>query len=119
MARLFKKGLFTGLAADYCGIVLFADLEVPNSVIEREANQESLLQTVTLAKRPRSAHKGLFGHVLVVGGDYGYAGAAKLAAEAALNCGAGLVTEVSQFLFKETLGNANFRKILALSNVSF
>ena len=28
-------------------------------------------------------------------------------------------TEVSQFLFKETLGNANFRKILALSNVSF
>jgi hypothetical protein len=27
--------------------------------------------------------------------------------------------EVSQFLFKETLGNANFRKILALSNVSF
>ena len=92
MARLLKKGLFTGLAADYCGIVLFADLEVPNSVIEREANQESLLQTVTLAKRPRSAHKGLFGHVLVVGGDYGYAGAAKLAAEAALNCGAGLVS---------------------------
>ena len=30
-----------------------------------------------------------------------------------------LATEVSQFLFKETLGNANFRKILALSNVSF
>ena len=29
------------------------------------------------------------------------------------------MTEVSQFLFKETLGNANFRKILALSNVSF
>jgi hypothetical protein len=30
-----------------------------------------------------------------------------------------LLAEVSQFLFKETLGNANFRKILALSNVSF
>ncbi|MBE0469516.1 MAG: NAD(P)H-hydrate dehydratase [Methyloprofundus sp.] len=89
---VLKKGLFTGLAADYCGTVLFANLDVSNSVIERQANQESLLQAVRLAKRARCAHKGMLGHVLVVGGDYGYAGAVKLAAEAALNSGAGLVS---------------------------
>ena len=44
-----------------------------------------------LPERPATAHKGLYGTVLVVGGDYGMAGAAALAAEAALRCGAGLV----------------------------
>ena len=89
---VLKKGLFTGLAADYCGTVLFSDLDVPSKLIEHELSEGSLLQTVTLAKRPRCAHKGMFGHVLVVGGDYGYAGAVKLAAEAALNSGSGLVS---------------------------
>ena len=43
------------------------------------------------AARPATAHKGLYGTVLVVGGDHGMAGAAAMAAEAALRCGAGLV----------------------------
>lgn len=45
-----------------------------------------------LNPRPRNAHKGDFGHVLVVGGDYGYSGAVHLAGEAALRVGAGLVS---------------------------
>lgn len=45
-----------------------------------------------LKPRPRHAHKGMYGHVLVVGGDYGYSGAARMAAEAALRVGAGLVS---------------------------
>ena len=44
-----------------------------------------------LPPRSASAHKGFFGNVLVVGGDYGFAGAAAMAAESALRCGAGLV----------------------------
>ena len=40
----------------------------------------------------RDAHKGTFGHVVVVAGDHGYGGAALLAAEAAAVGGAGLVT---------------------------
>ena len=40
---------------------------------------------------PANAHKGLYGTVLVIGGDEGMAGAAAMAAEAALRCGAGLV----------------------------
>ena len=42
--------------------------------------------------RPRNAHKGLFGHVLIVGGSVGKAGAAAMAGIAALRTGAGLVT---------------------------
>lgn len=45
-----------------------------------------------LKPRQRDSHKGLFGHVLVVGGDYGFSGAVRLAAEAALRVGAGLVS---------------------------
>lgn len=45
-----------------------------------------------LASRPLDAHKGLFGHVLIVGGDFGTSGAPLLAAEIALRTGAGLVS---------------------------
>lgn len=40
----------------------------------------------------RSAHKGTFGHLLVVAGGPGKVGAARLTCEAALRAGAGLVT---------------------------
>lgn len=45
-----------------------------------------------LPPRPRKAHKGDFGRVLVVAGSRGMAGAAILSARAALKAGAGLVT---------------------------
>ncbi|MBS0358139.1 MAG: NAD(P)H-hydrate dehydratase [Proteobacteria bacterium] len=45
-----------------------------------------------LPKRKQSAYKGDFGHVLIVGGDYGMPGSVRLAGEAALRVGAGLVT---------------------------
>ena len=50
-----------------------------------------MLKTL-LAPRERASHKGDFGHVLVVGGDEGFGGAALLAAEAAARCGAGLTS---------------------------
>ena len=49
-----------------------------------------------LLPRTREAHKGLFGHVLVVGGDYGMGGAVRLGAEAALRTGAGLVSLITR-----------------------
>lgn len=45
-----------------------------------------------LPQRERDAHKADFGHVLVVGGDHGYGGAAIMAAQAAVHSGAGLVS---------------------------
>lgn len=45
--------------------------------------------------RPRDAHKGTFGSVLVVAGSASYRGAAALAVEGALRTGAGIVTLAS------------------------
>ena len=42
--------------------------------------------------RPTDAHKGDFGHVLVVGGNIGFGGAGLLASKAAVHSGAGLVS---------------------------
>jgi len=45
-----------------------------------------------LPLRALDSHKGDHGHVQVIGGDYGYAGAALMASQAALVSGAGLVS---------------------------
>lgn len=45
-----------------------------------------------LPRRSLNSHKGDHGHVQVIGGDYGYAGAALMASQAALSSGAGLVS---------------------------
>ncbi len=46
-----------------------------------------------LAPRPADSHKGSFGHALVIGGSRGMAGSISLTARAALQMGAGLVTQ--------------------------
>jgi NAD(P)H-hydrate epimerase len=91
-----KQGLFTGAAADHCGVVHYADLDVPAEAFARVPATALLsnldaLQTL-LPPRARTAHKGSCGHVLVVGGDHGTAGAALMAALAAGRVGAGLVS---------------------------
>ncbi|QFU74570.1 NAD(P)H-hydrate dehydratase [Halioglobus maricola] len=90
-----KRGLFTGQAPDYVGELQFADLMVPPETyrqLEADAYRLDLAELLeALPARPANAHKGLYGTVLVVGGDYGMAGAVAMAAEAALRCGAGLV----------------------------
>ncbi|QQZ42668.1 NAD(P)H-hydrate dehydratase [Pseudomonas sp. SK3(2021)] len=45
-----------------------------------------------LAARSPSAHKGQFGHLLLIGGDRGFGGAALLCSESALRSGAGMVS---------------------------
>jgi ADP-dependent NAD(P)H-hydrate dehydratase / NAD(P)H-hydrate epimerase len=64
-----------------------------------ESNPEIFLSLIErehlaplFAPRARGAHKGDFGHVVVVGGSRGKTGAAAMAGMAALRAGAGLVT---------------------------
>ena len=89
-----KRGLFTGDGPEQSGEVILDDLGIPPRA-RKAAKPSARLWTApepVLTRRTRSAHKGLFGHVLVVGGDHGYSGAARLAGEAAARVGAGLVS---------------------------
>ncbi|MEO9079714.1 MAG: NAD(P)H-hydrate dehydratase [Rhodanobacter sp.] len=87
-----KRGLHTGRAADQVGKLELASLGVPDGVLQQVNADARLLLPAALAPRARAAHKGDNGHVLVIGGDHGMAGASRLASEAALRAGAGLVS---------------------------
>lgn len=87
-----KQGLFTGQAADYCGEICYASLAVPEAVFQIQAPAIYRVIGQAWPRRARYTHKGDNGHVLVIGGDPGYSGAARLAGEAALRVGAGLVS---------------------------
>jgi len=89
---VLKQGMHTGLAADYIGSLLLSDLGVFPEIVEQTESASHLVTNLALSKRNKSAHKGHFGHSLIVGGDYQYAGAIQLAAQAALNSGSGLVS---------------------------
>ncbi len=87
-----KQGMFTGFSPEYCGQIIYASLEVPEPIFQSISCASQLVDQPLLAKRSRCAHKGNNGHVLVIGGEQGFSGAIKLAAEAALRIGAGLVS---------------------------
>ena len=95
-----KQGLFLGAAVDYCGELEFAGLELPEALGAqlvpplRRLVRDDLKRA--LPRRARSAHKGTCGRLLLVGGGPGMAGAIRLAAEAALRAGAGLVYVATQ-----------------------
>jgi hydroxyethylthiazole kinase-like uncharacterized protein yjeF len=86
-----KRGLFTAQGPDFCGEVLFSDLATPVDIYSGVSADARLIEPVevmrNLPARPRHAHKGRYGHVLVIGGDYGYLGAALLAGCAAARAG--------------------------------
>lgn len=103
-----KRGLFTAQGPEFCGEVLFSDLGTPAAphatppatpYVAPHAPIDAEVRLIRhgevmrkLPPRPRHAHKGRYGHVLVIGGDYGCQGAAILAGSAAARTGAGLVT---------------------------
>lgn len=87
-----KAGLFTAQAGDYCGEVIGDDLNVPKEAFDRMEPVAKCLVADELPRRARNAHKGHFGHLLLIGGHRGYSGAIRLAGEAALRAGAGLVS---------------------------
>lgn len=91
-----KQGLFTANAPAHCGKISLDTLNIPNSVFAKFSHHAELLQwerlKELLPKRRLDAHKGHYGHVLVIGGDYGMGGAIRMASEAAMRVGAGLVS---------------------------
>lgn len=99
-----KCGLLTGRGPHCTGSLEFAGLDVDAALAAHlRAHPDPDLQPFAervdrrrlapvLPARTVDAHKGDCGHVLVVGGDHGMGGAVRLAAEAALRTGSGLVS---------------------------
>ncbi len=92
-----KVPLLVAPAEGWAGELVVADIGIPTSVIESVPGER--LEVITpeevrwlIPHRPTDAHKGDFGHVLVVAGSTGKTGAAVLAGLGALRSGAGLVT---------------------------
>jgi len=91
-----KGGVFLDNGPEHTGRLVFSDLEIPQ---ECRRSQRSIFRLIdddlirsALPTRRRSAHKGDFGHVLIVGGGPGMPGAVRICGEAALRAGAGLVS---------------------------
>ncbi len=92
-----KPGQMTQPGFDQCGTIELAEigLEGARDEPQRTHGVWELDETQVrqwLPKRKRNVHKGICGHVLVIAGSKGKAGAATLVGLGALRAGAGLVT---------------------------
>ena len=89
-----KPGHFLADGLDVCGDVETADIGIPSEFFP--AGMAALMTATdardALPPKPRNAHKGMNGHLLIVAGSVGMAGAAAMCALSALRSGAGLVT---------------------------
>jgi ADP-dependent NAD(P)H-hydrate dehydratase / NAD(P)H-hydrate epimerase len=86
--------VFGQLTEAVLGSVVVAEIGSPVAAVQSSSGLTWTGAAKVLTERPRGANsnKGKFGHVLVVGGSYGKAGAPAMASLAGLRAGAGLVT---------------------------
>ena len=91
-----KRGLYLGTGLDHAGAIRVVDIGIPPDIIGAAKIPVTLLEAADIRSwlpvRPRTAHKGTFGHAGIIAGSAGKTGAAAMAAQAALRIGAGLVT---------------------------
>ncbi|NLW46575.1 MAG: NAD(P)H-hydrate dehydratase [Firmicutes bacterium] len=91
-----KPGLLIFPGAEMCGELVIAPIGFPRKLLESASlkinwpKEQEVRQLIP--KRLPTAHKGLAGHVLVIGGAVGMTGAVALCALGALRAGSGLVT---------------------------
>jgi NAD(P)H-hydrate epimerase len=76
------------------GPVVVAEIGSPAAAVDSQSGLHWTGTAKAIAERPRdvNSNKGMYGHVLVVGGSSGMTGAPKMASLAAMRAGAGLVT---------------------------
>ena len=91
--QYIKTGMTLADGLDACGEITVADVGFPTEGFDLSA---ALFEPADLGRilqrRPRNVHKGDCGHLLIVAGSFGMAGAAAMCAKAALRSGVGLVS---------------------------
>jgi hydroxyethylthiazole kinase-like uncharacterized protein yjeF len=94
MAHVFGHLTRGRTISETFGPVVVAKIGSPEATISSTERLTWTGSSKVLAEKPRdvNSNKGKFGHVLVVGGSYGKAGAPAMASLACLRSGAGLVT---------------------------
>jgi len=94
--QCYKPAFLVAENAEYLGEVIILDIGLlPEFLPTVEANFELIDSSIIRSnykQRNRFAHKGNFGHALIIAGSYGKIGAAVLSAKACLRSGAGLLT---------------------------
>lgn len=82
--------------SQYNGELKVVDISFPSGLTQEDSGEMELIDRDWAARqmKPRipQGHKGLYGHVLVLGGSQGMSGSVALACKGALKSGAGLVT---------------------------
>jgi hydroxyethylthiazole kinase-like uncharacterized protein yjeF len=98
-----KQGLLTAAGLDHCGELFLDTLGITDDIYQKieascwllDAKWANICIQDNLPKRDRNSHKHQFGHVVIIGSDYGMPGAVIMAGQAALRVGAGLATVIT------------------------
>ena len=81
------------LAPENVGKLIVGDIGIPEQYLQSDLHLSEAHDFAPLFRpRPRDSNKGMYGHVLLIGGVLGKSGAAAMAGLAALRAGAGLVS---------------------------
>ena len=95
-----KRGCFTSHGKKASGEVFYSDLDIPKKLFSEVPSTSSIINYENsmgrVIYREEDAHKGNFGHVVVVGGDRGFGGAGILCSKAAVYSGSGLTSLVTR-----------------------
>lgn len=82
-------------AAEHVGRLVIVDIGIPAQLMQEAPGYDFLnekLMAPQVKRRDRQAHKGIYGHCLIIAGSTGKTGAAALSANSAVRTGSGLVT---------------------------
>ncbi len=112
---LGKVGLFSYPGAKFAGRVYVIDISFPKDIAFSEPQYffvESDCEILRLPGRDLNAHKGKFGHLMVVGGSPGKTGAVLMASLAAYRIGTGLVTIAIQDYIKDYIESKPYEVML-------